>query len=94
MGARSFRNVAKIGAKIAYSLILGANTIETVDGSAKGSDKRDLAMTFANSALGFCSENQTIPNSPRIQALRAKLLDAYVDYMNGLNEEIGDGAKS
>lgn len=85
----SFATVAVFGAKLAKAMILGANTVEGIQGAVKGSAKRDLALSIATEALGFCKENQNLPMTPKIKEKLDKYNDAYVELQNAIAEASG-----
>jgi hypothetical protein len=85
----SFTAVAAIGLKVAKALMLGANTIEGIQGNAKGDGKRELALRFAQEALGFCQDNQGVPYTDKVREAMKKYNDAYVELQNALAEATG-----
>lgn len=86
-----FASIAVLGTKLAKAIILGANTIEGMQGGVKGGAKRELALRIATEALGFCQENQQIPMTPKIKEKLDKYNDAYVELQNAIAEATGGG---
>ncbi len=82
----TFAAVAAIGARLARAVILGANTVEGLQGAVKGSDKRELALRVATEALGFCQDNQGLPMTEKVKAALKDYNDAYVKLQNALAE--------
>lgn len=86
----SFAKVIKVGGKLAAAIMLGADTVEALQGTVKGSAKRDIAFDYGRRSLGFCSENQQIPMTPKIREKLDALNDAYVDLQNAIAEATGE----
>lgn len=85
----TFASVIAVGVKLAHAVILGANTVEQLKGAVKGGEKRAAAWAVAQSSLGFCSENEQLPMTPKIRDKLNALNDAYVAYMNAVAEAAG-----
>lgn len=82
----SFAAAAAVGVRVAKALILGANTIEGIQGAAKGAGKRDIALKFAQEALGFCQDNQGVPQTQKVREAMQRYNDAYVELQNAIAE--------
>lgn len=83
----TFTTVLGVGLKVARALMLGANTVEGLQGTVKGSEKRDVALRVAQEALSFCQDTQGIPMTSKVRDAMQRYNDAYVALQNALAEE-------